>query len=180
MTGSMLGRLCAVAALLGCLFLAATIARADESAASYWQAERARQERFSGHPEPSLPERAYASASAAIWQLVAKAADAHGVPRAVAIAIVRQESGGRCNARNGHAIGLMQLMPGTARALGVRNRFDCAENLDGGIRMLASIGQRHGWSCASLGLYERGEAAVPLCTGYGRRVLALMRQAERG
>ena len=146
-----------------------------QSNAEYWQAERARQ----GGPE--APQRAVVQEAVrtegAIWRAVMASADAHGVPRKIALAIVKMKSGGRCNARNGHAVGLMQLMPQTARALGVRDRMDCAQNLDGGIRMLASIGARYGWSCAALSLYERGEAARPKCTPYG---LQVERRMSRG
>ena len=153
--------------------------RQDGSNPAYWQAERSRQTQLSGN-SGRLAAAALGGTVRAldgIWVMIVRSAQAHGVPAAVAVAIVRQESGGRCTARNGHAVGLMQLMPQTARALGVRDRMDCAQNLDGGIRMLASIGARYGWSCAALSLYERGEAARPKCTPYG---LQVERRMSRG
>ena len=150
--------------------LAVTGARAEDgSNAAYWVAEQQRR------PHTVKPaERVLKAVGDSIWSLVVRSAEAHGVPPDIAVAVVKVESGGRCSAHNGHALGLMQLMPGTARTLGVRDRMDCIQNLDGGIRMLASIGRRHGWSCSALSLYERGEAARPRCTPYARLVLRTM------
>lgn len=107
--------------------------------------------------------------------LVTHAARRHGVPANVAHAIVRIESGYRCAARShAGARGIMQVLPATARGVGVSgNLYDCATGVEAGMRYLSQIIARHGTGCAALGLYERGAAARPVCTGYGRKAVRL-------
>lgn len=67
-------------------------------------------------------------------------ADHYGVPRALVDAIIEQESDWNPLAQSvKDAEGLMQLMPTTAAAYGVRNRYDILENLSGGVRYLADL-----------------------------------------
>ena len=77
----------------------------------------------------------------ALTQRIIKLANQNGVPPAFAWSLIRAESGG-AHLRNGKvitspagAVGLMQLMPATARGLGV-DPYDEAQNLEGGMRML--------------------------------------------
>ena len=72
-------------------------------------------------------------------------ADQYGVPREVARAMVQQESGWNPAAVSpAGAMGMMQLMPATARELGVRNPMDPYENMDGGLRYAAQQMQKYG------------------------------------
>jgi soluble lytic murein transglycosylase-like protein len=69
---------------------------------------------------------------------IERAAEAAGLDPRLVLAVVMEESGGDPSARSRTgAHGLMQLMPGTARDLGVRDRLDPEANLTGGARYLA-------------------------------------------
>lgn len=108
--------------------------------------------------------------------LVVESARAHGVPAHIALGVVRVESGFRCSARNGHAHGIMQIMPRTAASVGIRgNLLDCRTGLEAGMRYLRAALAKGGAGCAGISLYNRGLYARPLCTGYGRKVLAFAR-----
>lgn len=67
-------------------------------------------------------------------------ADHYGVPRALAHAIIRQESTWNPLARSAKgAVGLTQLMPETAKTFNVADRYSVTENLSGGMQYLAAL-----------------------------------------
>lgn len=105
-------------------------------------------------------------------------------------AVVHAESG-----FNPHAVsskgaqGLMQLMPGTARLVGVRNPFAAEENLRGGVRHLARLSKKYDDIRHAIAAYNAGEGAVDQYRGippfsetqtYVSRVLALRDHYRRG
>jgi soluble lytic murein transglycosylase-like protein len=67
-------------------------------------------------------------------------ADHYGVPRALVRAIITQESGwNRLALSSKGAAGLMQLLPDTASAYGVKDLFSVTDNLRGGVHYLADL-----------------------------------------
>jgi soluble lytic murein transglycosylase-like protein len=70
-------------------------------------------------------------------------ADHYRVPRALVHAIIEQESNWKPGAlSNKGAAGLMQLMPETAAAYGVRDRYSVTDNISGGVQYLADLLRR--------------------------------------
>jgi soluble lytic murein transglycosylase len=95
-------------------------------------------------------------------QEIRDASARYGVPIKLVSAVIRAESGfnPRAVSRKG-AQGLMQLMPGTASMLGVRNSFDPRQNIEGGVRHLRSLIDRFPESLPlALAAYNAGERAV--------------------
>jgi soluble lytic murein transglycosylase len=86
----------------------------------------------------------------------------HGVSPVLVEAVVRAESGFDPSAVSPKgAAGLMQLMPQTASALGVRDRFDPRENIRGGVRHLRYLLERYRGSVPqAVAAYNAGEKAV--------------------
>ena len=93
--------------------------------------------------------------------LFAAAGARHGVDARLLAEVARAESGfnPRAVSRAG-AEGLMQLMPGTAKELGVANSFDPAQAVDGAARLLASHLRSFGSTDLALAAYNAGPGAV--------------------
>jgi soluble lytic murein transglycosylase-like protein len=119
--------------------------------------------------------------------VIERAAGIHGVSPGLVKAVIHVESGFNPRAVSPKgARGLMQLMPGTARSLGVTNSFSPAHNILGGTKHLARLLQRFkGDTRLALAAYNAGEEAVARHRGippyretinYVRRVLALQRR----
>jgi soluble lytic murein transglycosylase-like protein len=160
-------------------------AHAQESAGQYWAKERG-QSVFSTSYEAAKAgwhrrQRGSMLASApasGIHGIVTAAAQRNGVPVALMHGVIRAESNYRCNAYNraGKAIGIGQVKAATGRSVGVHGSlYDCRNGAEAAARYLRLAIARGGAGCAGVSLYERGVFARPVCTGYGRRVMALAR-----
>ena len=99
--------------------------------------------------------------------LIAKASKANGVSADLIRAVMQQESAFRpCAVSEKGAMGLMQLMPGTADDLGVADAFDPEENVFAGARLLHGLMARyHGDLNRTLGAYNAGPASVDAAEG---------------
>ena len=116
-------------------------------------------------------------------EIISALSEAHGVDPMLVRALIQVESNYQVRARSRKgAMGLMQLMPSTARVYNVRNPFDPKANIEAGIKHLKSLIDRFGRLELGLAAYNAGEGAVAKFKGippyretrnYVSRILAL-------
>ena len=119
------------------------------------------------YPEPEgevaaapVPAPLIATAEVPYSELINRVAAEHGVPSRLVHAVIKVESGYRQDARSPKgAMGLMQLMPGTARQYAVADPYEPRSNIEGGIKYLRTLLDRFELPLA-LAAYNAGEAAV--------------------
>jgi len=151
-------------------------------------------------PAPPGPQEAAAAPAknADLKAIVAAASNQHQIDADFIASVIAAESANNPGAvsRKG-AQGLMQLMPATASKLGVKDSFDPADNVDGGVRYLRELLlQYHGDVAKALAAYNAGPQRVEQYKGvppyrethayvarvikdYNRKKLAQRKQAQR-
>jgi hypothetical protein len=110
----------------------------------------------------SPPDQTGPNQKRVIERSIHKAAQKYNLPADLIRGVIRAESNFEVKAvSRAGARGLMQLMPGTAKELGVDNPFDIAQNIDGGARYLRKMLDSFGGDIkVALAAYNAGPGAV--------------------
>jgi soluble lytic murein transglycosylase-like protein len=102
------------------------------------------------------------AAAGSFHTYIQEAANQHGIDEKLIHAVIKAESNYDANARSSAgAEGLMQLMPSTARGLGVTNSYDPQQNVQGGTKYLSQMLKRYNGNMElALAAYNAGPGNV--------------------
>ncbi|MHB1000986.1 MAG: lytic transglycosylase domain-containing protein [Armatimonadota bacterium] len=90
----------------------------------------------------------------------------YGIDPRLVVALILAESGFRPNATSrAGAMGLGQLMPGTARGMGVNNAYDTTQNIEASVKLIRGHLGKYGDLALALSAYNAGPGAVKKYNG---------------
>lgn len=172
----------------GLVMAAVTLLPSLRGAQSAFSRQAAGQE-WPAPPRPGTPEEAPEGVATAPFDAFIEEASAlYGVSSDLVRAVIQTESGFNPRAVSGvGAKGLMQLMPRTARALGINDPFDPRQNIFGGVKYLGTLLEKYNGNVAlALASYNAGPGNVrkhggipPFreTRGYVRKITGLLADA---
>lgn len=102
-----------------------------------------------------------------IGQIVSKISKKYNIDEKLVNAVIKQESGYNIKAKSkAGAMGLMQLMPATAKSLGVKDAYNPVQNIEGGVKYLSGLLKRYNGNIVlALAAYNAGSGAVSKYSG---------------
>ena len=145
----------------------ADVLKTSDSKASGFRVLPSKFEATSFSPSVSSLSTPGSITKAQIQGIISKVAQKYQVDEKLVNAVIKQESGFNPKATS-HcgAMGLMQLMPNTAKELGVKDAYNPLQNIEGGVKYLSNLLKRYnGNTVLALAAYNAGPSSVDKYSG---------------